>query len=115
MINAPFLESSEQLDRFFPSSIHEIKFYIFQNIFKCLIHGLIRFKHKNMCDLCDIIPKKDKKGKIMVKKYFVLHEGIIYFFHEKIFIPTTEKLAFHIAHFVILGSMDCGKTKNDCF
>ena len=38
MINAPFLESSEQLNRFFPASLHKIKFHIFQNISKCLIH-----------------------------------------------------------------------------
>ena len=67
MINAPFLESSEQLNHFFPASLHKIKFHIFQNISKCLIHRLRPFKHKNMCELCDIIPGKDKKGRITVK------------------------------------------------
>ena len=33
--NVPYLESSEQLDRLFPASLHKIKFHIFQNISKC--------------------------------------------------------------------------------
>ena len=40
MTNDPFLESSEQLNRFFPASLHKMMFHIFQNLSKCLIHGL---------------------------------------------------------------------------
>ena len=54
-MNAPYLESSEQLDRLFPTSLHEIKFRIFQNIYKCSIHGLRLFKYKKMFELCDSI------------------------------------------------------------
>ena len=36
-----------------------------------------------MCELCDIIPDKDKKGIITTKKCFVLHEEVIVIFHEK--------------------------------
>ena len=68
-MNDPYLESSEQLDRFFPSSLHKIKFHIFQNISKFLIHGLRPFKYKNTCDLCDNIKYKYKIGRIMAKKY----------------------------------------------
>ena len=74
MMNAPFLESSEQINSFFPESFHKIKFHIFQNISKCPIHGLIPFKHNNLCELCDIIPYKYKKFIIMVKKCFALNE-----------------------------------------
>ena len=98
MMNDPFLESSEQLDRFFPASLHKIKFHIFQNISKYSIQGLRPFIHKNMCELCDIIPDKDKKGIIMVKKCFVLHEEVIDVSHEIFYIPTIEKLSFHLAH-----------------
>ena len=48
-MNAPYLESSEQLDRFFTDSFHKIKFHIFQNIYKCSIHGSRPFKYKNKC------------------------------------------------------------------
>ena len=98
MMNAPFLESSEQLNRFFPASLYKIRSHIFQNISKCLIHGLIPFKHKNICEFCDIIPDKYKKGRIMAKKYFVLHEEVIDVFHEKN-ISTIGK-----NHFILLMS-----------
>ena len=102
-MNDQYLESSEQLDRFFPASIHKMMFYIFQNISKCLIHGLRPFKHNNMCDLCNIIPDKYKTGRIMVEKYFVLHEEVIDVFHKNICIPTIEHFSFHLAHVNILG------------
>ena len=31
------------------------------------------------------------------------------------YIPTIEKLSFHLARVRIIGSMECGKTINDCF
>ena len=43
-----------------------------------------------MCELCDIIPDKDKKGRITVNKCFVLHEEVIGVFHKKCYIPTIE-------------------------
>ena len=115
MMNAPFLKSSDQLNRFFLASLHKNKFHIFKKNSKCPIHGFIPFKHKNMCDLCDIIPYKYKKGRIMVKKCIFLHEEAIYIFHGRYYIPTIEKLVFNLAHIRILGSMEFGKTRNDCF
>ena len=87
-MNAPYLESSEQLDCLFTDSIHEIKFHIFQNISKFSIRGLIPFKYKNTCELCDNILDKYKKGRLTVKKCFVLHEEAIEVFHEKYYSPT---------------------------
>ena len=95
----------------FPASLHKIKFRIFQNIYKFLIHGLIPFKYKNTCDLCDNIQDKYKIGIVIPKKYFVLHEEFIDVFHEKCYIPTIEKLSFHLARVRILGSK-CGKTRD---
>ena len=51
----------------------------------------------------------------MVKKCFVLYGEVIDVFCEKFYIPTIEKLSFHLDHVSILGSMKFGKTKNDCF
>ena len=68
-----------------------------------------------MCELCDIIPDKEKKGRIMAKKCFVLHEEVIDFFHRFLFIPTIEKLSFHLYHVRILDSMECGRKRYDCF
>ena len=66
-----------------------------------------------MRDLCDIIPDKDKRGIIMSNNCFVLHEEVIDVFHVFFNIPTIEKLSFHLSHVSILGSMKCGKTRND--
>ena len=111
MMNAPFLESSEQPNSFLPESLQKIEFRIFQNISKCSLHGLRPFKHKNICDLCDIISDKDKKVRIMVKNYFVIRDEVIDIFRENHYIPTIEKLSFCPAHVRIVGSMECGKTR----
>ena len=34
---------------------------------------------------------------------------------EKYYITTIEKLSFNLDHVRIIGSMECGKTRNDCF
>ena len=85
------------------------------NTSKCLIRGLIPFKYRNICESCDILTGKDKKGRIMAKKCFVLHEEVTDFFYEMFYITTIEKLSFHLAHVRILGSTECGNTRNDCF
>ena len=72
-MNAPYLELSEQRDRFFPSSFHKIKFHIFQNISKFSIHGLRPFKYNNTCDRCDNTEDKVKRSKKMIKKCFDIH------------------------------------------
>ena len=82
---------------------------------KCLIHLLILLKYKNTFDLCDIIHEKEKRRKMMVKKCFVLHEEVSDVFHDKIYIPTIEKLPFNLANVRILGSMKYGTTRDNCF
>ena len=89
------------------------KFHIFQNTYKPLIHGLRTFKYKNTCELCNNILDKYNIVRTMVKICFVLHEEVIDVF-QFFLIPTIEKLSFHLDHFTILGSMECGKTKNYC-
>ena len=51
-----------------------------------------------MCELCDNILDKDKRGRIMVKK-IIIHEEVVDVFHEKIYIPTLENF-----HFVLIMS-----------
>ena len=111
--NAPYLESSEQLDSFFPAYPNKIELDISQNISKFSIYRLRPFKHNNTCDLCDKIIDKDKRGIIKAKMF--LYEEIIDFFDEFFYIPTIEKLSFHLAHVRIIGSIECGKTINYCF
>ena len=86
-MNASYLESSEQLGRFFPTALHKIKLHIFQNICKYFFNGSIPIKYKNTCQLCDNILGKDKRGQIMVKKYVNIHEEVIGIFHENFTFP----------------------------
>ena len=85
-MNAPYLELLEKLDRLFPASLHKIKFYIFQKISKCSIHGLRPLKYRNTCELCDNILYKYKRGIITKKKCFVLQEEVIDVFRDKFYI-----------------------------
>ena len=41
-----------------------------------------------MCELCDLTQEKYNRGKIMVKKSFVIHEEVIDVFLNKFYIPT---------------------------
>ena len=50
----------------------------------------------------------------MMKNFF-LHEEVIDVFHKYFYIPTIEKMSFHLAHVRIITSMECGKTRNDFF
>ena len=114
-MNAPYLESSETLDRFFLVSLHKIIFHIFRNISKSSIHRLRPFKYKNTCELCDKIIYKDKKGRIMVKKCFALHKEVIDVFLEKKIESHYITIQFNLARVRILDSIECGKTINYCF
>ena len=91
-MNAPYLYSSEQYNCFFPASLHKMKYHIFQNISKFLIHRLIPFEYKNKCDLCNNILDKYKIGIIMVNKCSVLHDEVMYFFHEFFFHSHNRKI-----------------------
>ena len=112
-MNVPHLESLEKLDRLFPTSLYKIRFHIFQNTSKFLMHELIPFKYRNICELCDNKQDKYKRGKTMVKKYFVLHEKAIDVYQYFLNIPTIEKLSFHLARVSIIGVIECGKNRND--
>ena len=76
-------------------------------MYKCSIHILRPFKYNNTCELCDNILDKYKKRIIMVRKYFVTHEEVIYVFHEKYFITKIEKKKFNLSCVRILGAMEC--------
>ena len=51
----------------------------------------------------------------MVKKCFVLHKEVVDVFYDNFYIPTIEKLSFHLSHVRIIGSMEGGKTINYFF
>ena len=84
--------------------INKYKLNILQNISKCLIHGLIPFKYKNTCDLCDNIPDKYKKGRLMVNKVLFIVRKLYMSFMKKLH-SHNRKMSFHIDHVRILCSI----------
>ena len=52
-MNTPDIESSKQLDHIYPGYLDKTKLHIFQNKYKCSIHGLRQFKNGTICELCD--------------------------------------------------------------
>ena len=65
------------------------------------------------CDLFEKIQEKENRGKIQMNKSVQLFKKSWPFFHYTFYTPTIEKLSFHIAHVIILGSLECGNTKCD--
>ena len=51
----------------------------------------------------------------MAKKKFVIHGEDIDVFHNIFNILTIENLFFHMSHVRIIGSMECGNTRNEYF
>ena len=84
----------EQIDFFFPASVHKIKSHIFKNIYECSIHELIPFKYNNTHDLCDKLQDKDRRGNITVKKCFVLQKEVIDVIHDKKIVPPNKNSLF---------------------
>ena len=50
----------------------------------------------------------------MAKKCFVIHKEGIVVFHNQFYIPRGY-FSFHLVHVRLLGSMERGKTRNNCF
>ena len=66
-----------------------------------------------MCEVCNTIENKETRGKFMAKKFLILREKIIDIINKNIYIPTRERLSFHLARFMIRRPMECGETRND--
>ena len=57
-------------------------------IYICYIHGLQPFQNNTKFHLCDIIQEKYKRGNLMAKIFFPLHQVVNVVFHNKIYIST---------------------------
>ena len=51
----------------------------------------------------------------MANKCSVLQKKVVDVFCGKFHSTTIEKLSFHFSRYRIIGSIECGKTKNDFF
>ena len=58
--------------------------------------------------------KNIRMGKLWQRNFFP-HKEVIDAFHDKCYITTIKKLSFNLAYVRIIGSMECGNTRNDYF
>ena len=92
-----------------------IRFHIYHFIGRCTTHGIITLKDKKICYMCKQESSADKSTNIYTRKELVMIETTIYEFHTSFYIPTIQKLAFHLTHVRILGTNRCGERRRTAF
>ena len=105
--NIPDQEKNKKQEETTPS----IRFHIYHIIARCTAHGKIPLKYKKICNMCKQEHSPDKSTKIYTRKELVMTETTISDFHTSFYIPSIQKLAFHLPHVRILGTNHCGETR----
>ena len=67
------------------------------------------WKTKNIYYMCKQESSWDKCKNIYTRKELVMMETTISYFHNRFYIPSIQKLAFHLPHLRILRTNHCGK------
>ena len=110
-VNIPDQETTKNHEETTPY----IRFHIYHIIGRCAIHGRILLRDKNICSMCKQEYSPDKSTKIYTRKELVMMETTIYDFHTSFYIPSIQKLAFHLPHVRILRTNHCGELRQTAF
>ena len=65
--------------------------------------------------MCEQESLPDKSTKIYTRKELVIMETTISDFNTSFYIPTIQKLAYHLPHVRILGTNHCGEMRRTAF
>ena len=65
--------------------------------------------------MCKQESSPDKSTKICTRKELMMMETTISDFHNSLYIPAIQKLAFHLPHVRILGTNHCGEMRRTAF
>ena len=65
--------------------------------------------------MCKQESSSDEFIKIYTRKEIVMMETKISYFHTSFYIPSIQKLAFHLPHVRILGTNHCGEMRRTAF
>ena len=65
--------------------------------------------------MCKQESSSDESTKIYTRKDLVMMETTIYGFRTRFYIPTIQKLAFHLPHVRIIGKNHCGEMRRTVF
>ena len=80
----------------------------------CTFHVLIPSDYKSYM-FCYKIPKTAPSTKLYPRKYLVMMEISISKCFTRFYIPTIQKLAFHVPHVIIIGTHHYVKTRREEF
>ena len=92
-----------------------IRFHIYPIIGHFTAHGIIPLKDKKICYMYKQESSSDKYTKIYTRKELDMMETTISDFHAIFYIPSIQKLDFHLPHVRILGTNNCGEMKRTAF
>ena len=110
-INIPDQETYDQYSDTTPS----IRFHIYHTIARCAVHGRIPLKDKKICRKFKQESSTDKSTKIYTRKNPVLMETTINDSRASLYIPSIQRLAFHLPHVRILGTNHCVELQRTAF
>ena len=108
-------QSSKETDNPYSDTTPSIRFHIYHIIARCTDHGRIPLKDKKICHMCKQESSSDESAKIYTRKYLVMMETKIYDFGTSFYIPSIQKLTFHLPHVCILSTNHCGEMQRTYF
>ena len=95
--------------------LHPIEDQIYHIIGRCTTHGRIPLKYKKICYMCEQESLPDSSTKIYTRKELSMMKTTISDFHTSFYIPSIQKLDFHLPHVRILGTNHCGEMRRTAF
>jgi hypothetical protein len=94
-----------------------MKFHHYINFTRCTKHGLLT-RGANNCEQCNNQTESmtnKKQGKISTRKQLTLLEQTIGVLIRDFYLPSIEKLAYHLPHVIILSKNHCGDMRQLIF
>ena len=104
-INIPDQETYDQ----YSDTSQSICFHIYLLITRCSTHGRLPLTAKNIFRKCKHDYASEQSTKICTRKELVIIKTILYNLHTSFYIPSIQKLAFHIPRVQILVTNHFGE------
>ena len=105
-INLP----DQWIDDQYPNISPLNRFHIYHLIARCTNHGRLPLTKKKICRKCQQDTDSGQSKYIYTRKELVMMETAISNFHASFYIPSIQKLTFHVSHIQILGTNHCGES-----
>ena len=110
-INIPSTESYQHNSNVIPI----MQLHCYQHIARCNVRVRRPFNEKKQFQLCEAYAYSIVTEKLYTIKYIFMMESSIVDFHQDLYIPAIQKLAFHLPHVHIIGTHHCGNMRREAF